>query len=165
MTTLTETQAGNRYLLVTSDPGSLQICEAGRPLLWLTIGGIVLGSAILLFYLPVFRHPLLLVAAGLAVAGLGWLVPALAVIAGQLMIAAMLLVAVMLGVRAVLSRRPRSTVLGGMPSGSSVQSGNGRRSVESKNGNGSANTGGETPSLRLPETVTSGNAAGAGAQS
>lgn len=150
----TESQGGNRYLLVTSDAGSLQICEAGRPLLWFTIGGTILGISIILFYAPVLRHPLLLIFGALAVAGLAWMVPDLAVISGQLMIAALVLVAIMLGTRALLSRRPRATVLGGVPENSSVRSGAIRR------GGAAGNATGEGASKRLSETVSGGSAAG-----
>lgn len=150
----TESQNGNRYVLVTSDAGGLQICEAGRPLLWFTIGGIILSVSVILFYVPALRHPLLLIVGGVTVAGLAWIVPDLAVISGQLMLAAMLLVATMLGIRALLSRRPRATVLGGVPENSSVRSGATRRS--GVGGNGSV----EGTSKQLVETVSGGSAAG-----
>lgn len=153
----TDSQAGNRYLLVTADPGSLRIAEAGRPLLWFSIGGTVLAISVLLFYAPALRHPLLAVAGGVGVGGMAWLVPDLAVIAGQLMIFAMLLIAIMLGIRALLSRRTRPTVLGGIPEGSSIRSVGVRRSGLSGPDAGMN----EAKSKRgISDTIGSGSAAG-----
>jgi multisubunit Na+/H+ antiporter MnhB subunit len=146
-----ETQAGNRYLLVTSDPGALEFYESGRPLLWLTIASIVLGATAFLLYYPVLRHPIVAVVAGCLLAGLAWIAPDLAVIAGQLVIVAMLLVAVMMGTRAILTRRPRATVLGGLADGSSVRSAAARR-------NSGSNV--EPKTTQIQEAVPSGSAAG-----
>lgn len=104
---------GNRYLLVTADPGGVRFYEAGRPILWASVACITLLVASLLFYIPRLRHPLAAIAAALAVGGLTLLAPNLAVIAGQLLIASIGLVAVMIGVHAIVTRRPRATVFGG----------------------------------------------------
>ncbi len=146
-----ESQGGNRYLLVSSDPSSLMFMEAGKPILWLLVSSIVLTISTLLFYVPRLRHPLIAVAAATLVAGMAWLVPDVAVISGQLFIGAFIVVAVMFGVRAILVRRPRATVMGGTGEISSVHSGTGRRNLSPA----------EPTSTRLHEAVTGSSAVGA----
>lgn len=147
-----ELQIGNRYLLVTSDPGSLRFFEAGRPILWGVVASLTLAISCLLLYAPRLRHPLSLIVAAIAVGGLSLLAPALAVIVGQLLLGALGLVAVMLGVHAIITRRPRATVLGGAPviRDPSTQNLSGRRAAAAS----------EPTSAHLQETVP-GSAAGA----
>jgi hypothetical protein len=146
-----ESQGGNRYLLVTSDPSSVVFMEAGKPILWLLVSSIVLSISTLLFYVPSLRHPLIAVAAAALVVGMAWLVPDVAVISGQLFMGAFLVVAVMFGVRAILVRRPRATVMGGPGEISSVHSATGRRNLSPS----------EPTSTRLHEPVSGSSAVGA----
>jgi len=102
---------GNRYLLVGVDAGSLAATVMSRQSMWLIVGAIVLMTACLLIYVPVFRHPMTAVAGAVALGGLMLLLPDAAVIAGQLMLVAMLIVAVMSGVRHVLTTRRGDRIL------------------------------------------------------
>lgn len=146
-----DSPGGNRYLLVTSDPASLSVYEAGRPLLWLLIAGSVLLASAVLIYLPHWRHPFVALVVAALLAGLAWMVPDLAIIAGQLVLLAMLLVGVMIGVRSILSRRPRPTVMGGIAEESSLRSASaGKPSATSEPG-----------SARVVDVISSGSTAGA----
>ena len=109
---------GNRYLLVGVDAGSLAATVMSRQAIWLIVGAIVLTTASLLIYLPIFRHPLTAVVGAVALGGLILLLPDAAAIAGQLMLVAMLIVAVMSGVRHLLTTRRSDRIL--VPSRESI---------------------------------------------
>lgn len=146
-----ESQGGNRYLLVSTDPTGLRFFEAARPIIWMVVASVAMAISTILYYFRRLRHPLLVIFLGLISGGLTWLAPDLAVIVGQLLLFSLLLVTLMVGVQALLSRRPRATVLGGLPEGSSLRNESARRLPISPV---------EPTSTRLHDAITGSGSAG-----
>lgn len=120
---------GNRYLFVGVDASGLRAVAFSRMLIWMLGGSTVLLVGGLLSYVPAARHPLLAVAAAVALSGLMLLAPDAAVLAGQVMLIAILMVAVMTGVSYLLTpRRPRRSGAASSFDRSSVRAANRSRS-------------------------------------
>jgi len=148
----TESTAGNRYLLVSSDPASLEIYQASRVVLWMVVAGSVLIISWALLYLPALRSAWSLIFAACILAGLAWNAPDFAAILGQLVFYAMIFVAIMVGLKGILARRPRATVLGGMVEEPLPPSAESATAVPAPPEPGSG---------RIPEVISGSSAAGA----
>ena len=102
---------GNQYLYIGADVRSFQARTMTRAWLWFLVGGLVLGLAWLLTYVPAARSPLTAVAAALVFAGLLAVAPDAAVLAGQLGMIALVLVVVMYAVRALVQAPASDRIL------------------------------------------------------
>ncbi len=102
-----EMPPGNRYLYIGSDIRSFHARTMTRSWLWFLVGGLVLGLAWLLTYVPLARNPLTVIAGAVLFTGLLAVAPDAAVLAGQFAMVALILVVVMHAVRVLNSNGDR----------------------------------------------------------
>lgn len=107
----------NRYLFVTfGEPHELNVLTTARSLAVLSMSGCALTIGLLLLYVPLIRHPVVLMVGGLTLLGLAAIAPDVATVIGQAAALGVVLIPVAIVTRH-LARQSRPSV---MPARSAV---------------------------------------------
>lgn len=101
----------NRYLFVTfGEPHELKVLTTARSLVVLSMSGCALMIGLLLLYVPLIRHPVVLMVGGLTLLGLAAIAPDVATVLGQAAALGVVLIPVAIVTRR-LARQSRPSVM------------------------------------------------------